>query len=124
MKNSKNPNLESILADLRSDYLKKFPERVELIRKLTEQKNWIQLQSEFHKLKGNGQTLGFAWVTTLSSQLECSLKAQSKMHLPAIERQLDLAIQIFEMGLSTDPFHFELETNPLWREIISYGCRP
>jgi HPt (histidine-containing phosphotransfer) domain-containing protein len=119
VKNSKNPNLNSILSDLRSEYLKKFPDRLDLLQKLLDQNDFKLLESEFHKLKGNGQTLGLKWISEVSSWVETQLKRKDLNNKQILIPKIQLTLSLFQKGLK-DPFHFKLENEPLWGEINTH----
>lgn len=120
MKKSKNSNIDSIIHDLKQDYIAHFPKRLQLIAQLIEEKNLEQLQSEFHKLKGNGKTLGFQWISVLSGNIEDLIKTKSSSTcFDEIEPLLRKALTLMEIGIRESE-NFNLECQPLWRDIKKY----
>ena len=63
-------NLKDVLADLKADYLKTLPAKIEKIKTLTFHQSWEQLADEYHKLKGTGKTYGFPEITLVCEKLE------------------------------------------------------
>jgi len=120
VKKLKNSNLDSIISDLKHDYLAKLPARLELLKHLIEQKNLTELQSEFHKLKGNGKTLGFQWISILSGNIEDLIKTKRSLNcFDEIEPVLKKALDLMYLGIKESE-KFDLESQPLWRDIKNY----
>lgn len=70
MTTTKREEWNQILQELRADYLKVLPERLRLIRRLTEEGNFHELNREYHKLKGTGRTYGYPDISTLCERFE------------------------------------------------------
>lgn len=76
---SDKKKLSTVLAELKSEYLLILPHKIELLKKLTTEKNWKDLSEEYHKLKGTGKTYGYPEISTVSEILE-SLASQKSGH--------------------------------------------
>jgi HPt (histidine-containing phosphotransfer) domain-containing protein len=76
-KNSKS--YASLLADIQADYLQKFPDKLAVIESLMQSNDWELFQTEWHKLKGNGQTIGFKAISQIAEVMEqtCHLNPPS-----------------------------------------------
>jgi HPt (histidine-containing phosphotransfer) domain-containing protein len=62
--------LSEVLSQLKAEYLQKLPQKVERLRLLTEAKNWLVLEEEYHNLKGSGKTYGFPEISAVCEKLE------------------------------------------------------
>jgi len=67
---SRGEKLSEILAELKAEYIQKFPAKVTKIEVLFQKEDWDDLREEFHKLKGTGLTYGFPEVSILCEALE------------------------------------------------------
>lgn len=68
MKNEKSWN--SILENLKVDYLKALDERIQLLTDLTSKSDIESLENEYHKLKGTGRTYGFQAISDVCNEME------------------------------------------------------
>jgi chemotaxis protein histidine kinase CheA len=66
----KNESWNSILDNLKVDYLKALEERILLLSDLTQKKDIESLENEYHKLKGTGKTYGFPAVSEICNEME------------------------------------------------------
>jgi HPt (histidine-containing phosphotransfer) domain-containing protein len=62
--------LSELLLELKNEYRKNFPKRIQVLRELTQRQDWECLTREFHKLKGTGRTYGYPEVSILCEVLE------------------------------------------------------
>ncbi len=119
MAKKSDKKLSSVLADLKADYLRDLPRKIERLRTLTEANNWAALYDEYHKLKGTGKTYGFPEISQLCERLEhLSQKKESQkqsLFLDAI-RLLEVMQQTLQKGES-----FELTSHPLGRTLLGTG---
>ncbi|MEZ0391094.1 MAG: Hpt domain-containing protein [Pseudobdellovibrionaceae bacterium] len=115
MSTTAKQKLSEVLQELRREYLLKFPQKIEKLRKLTEAQDWKALEEEYHKLKGTGKTYGFPGVSQICERLEVmaqkpqtqiadvfekSLELLERMHQKHIENQsLDLSADTFARSL-------------------------
>lgn len=68
---TKNPKpYATLLADIQADYLLKLPHKLKEMGILDPIYQWETLHTEWHKLKGNGQTIGFKAVTQVAALME------------------------------------------------------
>lgn len=63
-------SLDDVLAELRKTYLEALPARAEMIEKLHANRQYAEVETEFHKLKGTGKTYGIPEVTTIGEVAE------------------------------------------------------
>ncbi len=66
----KNESWNSILDNLKVDYLKALQERILLLSDLTSKKDIENLEHEYHKLKGTGKTYGYPAVSEICNEME------------------------------------------------------
>lgn len=69
-KKARAEKLIQVMQELKVEYLEKFPQKIALLKRLTEAKDYVGLESEYHKLKGTGKTYGFPEVSTVCEKLE------------------------------------------------------
>ncbi|MGE3760105.1 MAG: Hpt domain-containing protein [Pseudobdellovibrionaceae bacterium] len=91
-------SLDDLLQKMKEEYLEVLPIRIELLKKLTKEKNWEQLEVEFHKLKGTGKTYGFPSVSILCAVFEIVASKQN----PANEGDITQAILGLEKILASE----------------------
>ncbi|MCS6837947.1 MAG: Hpt domain-containing protein [Bdellovibrionaceae bacterium] len=80
-----NPNLK----DLQTEYLQRLIVRLKKISNLLNLGHWSELETEFHKLKGNGKTLGFSWVSELAAPIEQLLKTHRRLGTAPSQAEID-----------------------------------
>lgn len=82
----KNESWNSLLDNLKVDYLKALEERIELLTDLTQKKDIENLESEYHKLKGTGKTYGFPAVSDVCNEMEKLTRGKTEVpeHLLAV----------------------------------------
>ena len=115
--NASKQKLSVVLQELKTDYLKKFPEKIQQIKTLTQDKNWEGLEEAFHKLKGTGKTYGFPEVSIVCEKLE--FLAQQKIHhTPALYENASLLLEkMLQTYLKNESFNLEQE--PLARTLMA-----
>ncbi len=106
-------NYNSMMQELRDEYLASFQEKFQLMKGFLEGGDWYSLELEFHKLKGTGTTYGVPEVSELCEKMEHVCRESG--HLKEVD--LNKAIQILtkikakyakgqEYEMSSDP-HFQ-----------------
>jgi HPt (histidine-containing phosphotransfer) domain-containing protein len=60
-----NQDFKNMMAELKTEYLIELPDKINYIETLLEQTNQVELENEFHKLKGTGKTYGVPEVTDI-----------------------------------------------------------
>jgi HPt (histidine-containing phosphotransfer) domain-containing protein len=83
--NSKGEKLSDVLAELKGEYVQRFPAKMIKLRGLFDQQNWTDLTQEFHKLKGTGRTYGFPEVSVVCEALE-NICAQPQVPASLVEK--------------------------------------
>ena len=76
--NPDRKNLAEVLSELKAEYLEAFPSKLEKLKKLTHEQDWLLLAEEYHKLKGTGKTYGYPEISIVCEKLENL--AQNKAH--------------------------------------------
>lgn len=66
----KAARFSQLLLELKEEYLKALPKKIEKINQLLEEEKWNELHDEFHKLKGTGKTYGFPQISQVCQILE------------------------------------------------------
>lgn len=62
--------LDSLIQELRGDYLKSFPEKIARLNQLYTDNNRAGLENEFHKIKGTGKTYGVPEMSVVAGHME------------------------------------------------------
>jgi len=63
-------SLQALLAELQQSYLAALPGKAVLIEQLWQAGNLVDLETEYHKLKGTGRTYGLPEITQVGEALE------------------------------------------------------
>jgi HPt (histidine-containing phosphotransfer) domain-containing protein len=63
-------SLDDVLAELKKTYLEALPARATLIESLHQNKQYAEVEVEFHKLKGTGKTYGIPEVSQIGELAE------------------------------------------------------
>lgn len=109
--------LSSVLNELKEEYLRKLPLKIDNLKALTEAQNWEGLEDEYHKLKGTGKTYGFPEISVLCEKLE--FLAQHKTHRTTeLFREANLLLEKMHQGyLKQEPVRLEQE--PFARSLLA-----
>ncbi|PIS11578.1 MAG: hypothetical protein COT73_03200 [Bdellovibrio sp. CG10_big_fil_rev_8_21_14_0_10_47_8] len=100
----KTARFTQILQELKEEYLIRFPEKIELIKKLTAEQKWTELGDEYHKLKGTGKTYGFPEVSIVCEQLELLAFESEQAHQKIFEEALPLLDRIYQAYLQKESY--------------------
>jgi HPt (histidine-containing phosphotransfer) domain-containing protein len=93
-----------LLADLKKDYIADLPNKITLITALLKSGDSDLLETEFHKLKGTGQTYGVPEVTRLGEMIESICQKPKAQRDPLIVLALELLTKIFVAYSANQPF--------------------
>lgn len=103
-------SLDDVLAELRKTYLEALPARADLITKLHENRQYVEVETEFHKLKGTGKTYGLPEVTAIAEIAEqlvdhgtTSADTSIPAALNALRKVTSSRTSGSPLDLSTDP---------------------
>lgn len=107
MNSRQKPALSQVLAELKEDYLRVFPEKIRRLHTLTEQRDWDGLEIEYHKLKGSGKTYGFPEVSVVCEKLEALATQKSDFRLETFEQALPLLQRMYDAYLHKKKFPLE-----------------
>jgi len=119
MENDHNKKLSRLLSDLKKEYLITLPEKIEKLRSLTEKEKWIEIQEEYHKLKGTGKTYGFPEISTLSEQLETLAQKKESQKKGLFLEALDLLEEIRKAAVRNE--NYNLLNHPLGKTLLKSG---
>jgi HPt (histidine-containing phosphotransfer) domain-containing protein len=109
--------LSQVLKELKAEYLIKLPQRILLLKSLTEQNQWTCLEEEYHKLKGTGKTYGFPEISTVCERLE-QLTQKSETRNPEIFAQAVLLLErMHQSYLHNEPI--DLTSDPFARSLLA-----
>ena len=111
------PQLSSVLQELKQDYLKSFPDKINLLKELTTQQNWDQLAMEYHKLKGTGKTYGFPEVSIVSERMESIAKQQELRKIILFDQAVVLLSRLYEAYRSEKTL--DLKADPIGRSLLA-----
>jgi HPt (histidine-containing phosphotransfer) domain-containing protein len=92
--NNKKKDLSDVLGDLKKDYLSNLPQKISLIKKLTQSEDWKELYTEYHKLKGTGKTYGFPEISTLCAKMESFAQNAETQNKSIFEKAVELLDEI------------------------------
>lgn len=96
MEEKKSP-LKNVLDDLKTDYLKSLPAKIDKLKQLSSSKNWSELSEEYHKLKGTGKTYGFPEITLICEHMEkLIIKKDNALNNSLNDNPFTLAPKILE----------------------------
>lgn len=98
-------SLDSLLADLKREYLDSLPQKIDYISQEYQLRDYESVVNEFHKLKGNGRTYGLPEVSELGEIMEVICKIhpdEMEWAVPAALTILETIRQSHEKDLSYD----------------------
>jgi HPt (histidine-containing phosphotransfer) domain-containing protein len=81
-------SFQNLLGELKKDYLRSLPQRMDKIRTHLDSMDWTALEEEFHKLKGSGKTYGCPWISETFSYLEVLASHQVSSSLDLYKNSL------------------------------------
>ncbi len=103
--------LSLVLGELKAEYLKKLPTKIEHLKGLVSGEDWKALEDEYHKLKGTGKTYGFPEISIVCEKLEflCQQKTHQTPELflnanQLLERMHQGYLEQTPVSLEKDPF--------------------
>ena len=114
-KDSGPKKLAEILAELKAEYLAKFPEKIAKLKSLTAAQNWPGLEEEYHNLKGTGKTYGYPEISALCEKLEKLSQNPSTQSPQLFQQAIVLLEQIFDFYSRGETV--DLVTNDIFQEI-------
>ena len=100
----------SIIAELRQEYLESFPAKFELFRKLFEDKDFSGIELEYHKLKGTGKTYGAPEISTVAGLMEAICHHQGSVTETQFLMSMELLDAIGNKYLSQKDFSLERDS--------------
>lgn len=109
--------LALILAELREEYLLRFPHKIALLKSLTESRKWRDLEEEYHKLKGSGKTYGYPEVSTVCQKLESLLMQDLVQDTEIFDQAIGLLEKMHQSYLKDESF--DLQQDPFARTLLA-----
>ena len=100
-------SLQKLLADLQKDYLASFQTKMTTIDALWKSARFVDLETEYHKIKGTGRTYGLPEVTQLGEALERLCEVDREALKVAVPLSLNLLVQIQDSRAKGQPFMIE-----------------
>lgn len=119
MENDHNKKLSRLLSDLKKEYLIALPEKIEKLRSLTQKEKWLEIQEEYHKLKGTGKTYGFPEISVLCEQLETLAQKKESQKTGLFLDALNLLEEIHKAALKNESYN--LLNHPLGKTLLKSG---
>lgn len=109
-----NEQIQKIMLELRNEYVGRLPEKMERLESLFKEHNHVELETEFHKMKGTGKTYGLPEVSSLGLVFEnvCKNSSLSADHL---HLAIEWLSQIFESRQKSQ--EFAIESLPVFLEL-------
>ncbi|MEZ4873512.1 MAG: Hpt domain-containing protein [Bdellovibrionales bacterium] len=112
-----SPEYQQMLAELKSDYLKSLPKKIELVEQDYDRRDALALREQFHKLKGNGKTYGFESVSILADVVEKLFVDSHEKGLIATPIAISILHSIYDN--EQEQKDFTLEQDARMKEILS-----
>ena len=110
-------DIENLMKELRQTYLDGLPEKLQSLSDLKDQKNWSELENEFHKLKGTGRTYGLPEVTRIGELMEKICKQGGTDITDHVEASIEL-LELLRIK-KLDNQSLDIENHPLLISIES-----
>jgi HPt (histidine-containing phosphotransfer) domain-containing protein len=122
------PTLSQVLAELKFDYLKNFPAKLNELKKITASRNFSVLAEEYHKLKGTGKTYGFPEVSVFCEHME--FLALAKAHQtsdhdqqpPDLYEQALIVLQMVHQHYTAGT-SFDLQQDAIAKSILAVKAK-
>lgn len=109
--------LSALLNELKQDYLSKLPERIVLLKQLTEQKDWSKLEQEYHKLKGTGKTYGMPEISSVCLKMEALAQQGAGLDLEIFHQAVTLIEKIHAAYRRGETF--DLQSDDFARRLLA-----
>ena len=117
MSPQKKPPLSEVLLELKKDYLQFFPQKLARLEELTEKQDWENLETEYHKLKGSGETYGFPEISIVCEVLEF-LAPRKNSAAPNTTKQVTFA-QAIELLKRMHETYLQKKSFSLERDVFA-----
>jgi HPt (histidine-containing phosphotransfer) domain-containing protein len=115
--NRAKPKLSSVLGELKNDYLKKLPQKIDNLKVLAKDQNWEALEDEYHKLKGTGKTYGFPEISVLCEKLELLSQLEAHRSCELFESAHELLERMHQGYLKQEPL--KLDQDSVARSLLA-----
>lgn len=114
----KRPTLTQVMAELKAEYLEKFPQKIELLKILTiDNPDWQRLEDEYHKIKGTGLTYGFPEISVVCEKLETMAQHKETRDLETFKKAIPLLEKMHQSYLENQGF--DLQKDAFARSLLA-----
>lgn len=103
-------NFDSLLTELRFEYVSSLPEKIQVIRQFYNTGNTSGVREAFHKLKGTGTTYGVPEISMVGEALEQFCKAKPLELTRVLPDALTLLDLIHVARSKNEEFHVMSDT--------------
>lgn len=110
-----SPLPDEIIRELQKEYIATFPEKLNVIEKEFEQKNWPGLLHVFHKLAGSGATYSMPEISELCRSVEMLLAQNKNPSVPVVSESIIVLKKIFDCRRTGQAY--ELTNDPILKKI-------
>lgn len=115
----KDKKLSKLLADLKIEYLKEFPNKINRIKKITAQQDWKLIYEEYHKIKGTGKTYGFPEISQICEVLETMAQNKETQKITLFEEAIGLLQEMYDGYQRGETL--DLQKHPLAKTLLLSG---
>ena len=109
-------SLDDLLAELKKEYLATFPSKIVLIEHLWDIQAIIELETEYHKLKGTGRTYGLPEVSQIGEVMERLCTAELDALRVAVPHSVNILAKIQATRETGEVF--DIENDPEFLLIV------
>ena len=106
-----------VLGELKEDYLKKLPGKIENLKLLVGHQNWVGLEDEYHKLKGTGKTYGYPEISVICEKLELLVQQKNHQSSELFQQAHELLEKMHQSYLKKEPVN--LESDAFARSLLA-----
>ncbi|MGZ5278535.1 MAG: Hpt domain-containing protein [Pseudobdellovibrionaceae bacterium] len=99
--------LSHVLNELKEEYLKKLPIKIDNLKLLTTAQNWAALEDEYHKLKGTGKTYGFPEISIVCEKLEFLVQQKNHQTVDLFHQANELLAKMHHGYLKKESINLE-----------------
>ena len=110
-------NLDDVMSELRVEYLESFEEKVKKLAENFKAGSLNEIELEFHKMKGTGQTYGIDEISTLGMVMERLCQNHPNKLGDTLEDAIELINQIVASRSNNEAF--PLEENPKYLKLLN-----
>jgi HPt (histidine-containing phosphotransfer) domain-containing protein len=99
-----SPEVQSVIAELRSAYLRSLSQRLEALHSAAAARDFKAILAHAHQLKGSGRSYGFPEISDLAARIEEAGQAHQGSVVESLLIELERAAQhLSQINLSAQP---------------------